>query len=70
MKRVIELATQYDRYGYCRIKALLNQEGCQVNSKRVERIWRRENLKVPHRQPKRHHPTAGPENISPVVVLY
>ncbi len=51
--RIIELATRYGRYGYRRITALLNQEGWKVNHKRVERIWRREGLKVPKKQPKR-----------------
>ncbi len=51
--RVIELATQYGRYGYRRITALLRQEEWQVNHKRVERIWRKEGLKVPKKQPKR-----------------
>jgi len=51
--RVIELATQYGRYGYRRITALLRREGWRVNHKRVERIWRREGLKVPQKQPKR-----------------
>jgi len=51
--RVIELATQYGRYGYRRITALLKQEEWQVNHKKIERIWRREGLKVPHKQPKR-----------------
>jgi transposase InsO family protein len=32
---------------------LLKQAGWAVNRKRVERIWRREGLKVPQRQPKR-----------------
>ena len=32
---------------------LLRQAGWIINDKRVERIWRREGLKVPHRQPKR-----------------
>ena len=32
---------------------LLRNEGWEVNHKRVERIWRREGLKVPSRQPKR-----------------
>ena len=32
---------------------MLRQEGWQVNHKRVERIWRREGLKVPQKQPKR-----------------
>ena len=51
--RVIELATQYGRYGYRRITALLRQEEWQVNHKKVERIWRQEGLKVPKKQPKR-----------------
>ena len=48
-----ELATQYGRYGYRRITALLQREGFRANHKRVERLWRREGLKVPQRQPKR-----------------
>ncbi len=51
--RVIELATQYGRYGYRRITALLRQEEWQVNHKKIERIWRQEGLKVPKKQPKR-----------------
>jgi len=47
------LAGQYGRYGYRRITAMLRAEGWVVNHKRVERIWRREGLKVPRKQPKR-----------------
>ena len=51
---IIALATKYGRYGYRRITALLNNEKhWKVNHKRVERIWRREGLKVPQKQPKR-----------------
>ena len=50
---MIELARQYGRYGYRRIAALLRDAGWQVNDKRVERLWRREGLKVPSRQPKK-----------------
>jgi len=50
---VVELACRYGRYGYRRITALLRQKGWLVNHKRIERIWRREGLKVPQRQPKR-----------------
>jgi len=52
-KAIIDLATEYGRYGYRRVTALLNRQGWQVNHKRVERIWRREGLKVPQKQPKR-----------------
>ena len=50
---IIALAAQYGRYGYRRITALLRAAGWVVNIKRVERIWRREGLKVPQKQPKR-----------------
>jgi transposase InsO family protein len=52
-RRVMELAYCYGRYGYRRITAMLQREGWRVNHKRVERIWRREGLKVPAKQPKR-----------------
>ena len=44
---IIRLASQYGRYGYRRIHALLQIEGWKVNRKRVERLWREEGLKVP-----------------------
>ncbi len=52
-KAILSLATQYGRYGYRRIAALLRRAGWKVNHKRVERIWRREGLRVPRKQPKR-----------------
>ena len=51
--RILDLACRFGRYGYRRITALLRMEGWRVNFKRVERIWRREGLKVPAKQPKR-----------------
>lgn len=50
---LIDLARRYGRYGYRKIAALLRDAGWIVNDKRVERIWRREGLKVPAKQPKR-----------------
>src|SRR5262249_31529740 len=50
---ISELARQYGRYGYRKVAALLRQGGWTINDKRVERIWQREGLKVPHKQPKR-----------------
>ena len=50
---IVALATQYGRYGYRRITAMLRDAGWGVNAKRVERIWRREGLKVPQKQPKK-----------------
>ena len=50
---MIEWARQYGRYGYRRIAAMLRDAGWQLNDKRVERLWRREGLKVPMKQPMR-----------------
>ena len=50
---IVDLARQYGRYGYRKIAELLRRAGWLVNDKRVERIWRREGLKVPARQTKR-----------------
>ena len=49
----MRLATRYGRYGYRRIRRLLLDEGWHVSVKCVCRIWRREGLKVPKKQPKR-----------------
>jgi len=53
VKRIVELAGQYGRYGYRLITGMLRNEGWKVNHKRIERLWRREGLKVPQKQPKR-----------------
>jgi putative transposase len=51
---IIALARQYGCYGYRKIAELLRSTaGWVVNDKRVERIWRREGLKVPQKQPKK-----------------
>jgi transposase InsO family protein len=61
---IIALARQYGRYGYRRIAALLRTAGWAVNKKRVERIWRREGLKVPSRQPKRGRMVSSCEGLN------
>ncbi len=44
---IVEIACQYGRYGYRKIAVLLRSTARWiVNDKRVERIWRREGLKV------------------------
>ena len=46
---IVTIASRYGRYGYRRVTALLHALGWRVDHKRVERIWRREDLKVPER---------------------
>ena len=50
---IVALATEYGRYGYRRITAVLRAAGWTVNVKRVERIWRQEGLKVPSKHRRR-----------------
>jgi len=53
VEQMTDLASRYGRYGYRRITGLLRWLGWRVNHKRIERLWRREGLKVPKKQPKR-----------------
>ena len=47
---IIALASEYGHYGYRRITVKLREAGWQVGTDRVQRIWRREGLKVPQKQ--------------------
>jgi putative transposase len=49
-RNIIALASAYGRYGYRRITALLQAQGWPIGKDRVQRIWRREGLKVPQKQ--------------------
>lgn len=49
---IIALAGQYGRYGYRQVTGLLRNAGWAVGKDRVQRIWRKEGLKVP----KKHQP--------------
>ena len=47
---IVALASEYGRFGYRRITALLQKTGWNVGRDRVQRIWGREALKVPAKQ--------------------
>ncbi len=49
---IVAIAARYGRFGYRRITKLVNDAGWPVGTDRVQRIWRREGLKVP----KKHKP--------------
>ena len=61
--RIVALSWQYPRYGYRRIRAVLEQEGWLVSRKQVQRIRRKEGLKVrpkPQRIPRQGVSTGWP----------
>ncbi len=51
-QRMVTLSRENPRYGYRRIWALLRREGWTVNKKRVQRLWRETDLKVPAKERK------------------
>ena len=53
IKRILELVSEFPRFGYRRITRLLRSEGWRVNAKRIYRLWRQEGLKVPKKTVKR-----------------
>ena len=66
-QRIIVLSWQHPRYGYRRIRALLEQEGWQVSRKQVQRIRRKEGLKVrpkPNKCPRRGGSTGLPKQAT------
>ena len=62
-QRMVALSWQHPRYGYRRIRALLAQEGWSVSRKQVQRVRRKEGLKVrpkPQRIPRQGISTGLP----------
>jgi len=53
IKRIREIAALRVRYGYRRIHILLKREGWRINHKRVYRLYRREDLQMRLKPPRR-----------------
>ena len=53
VRDMLALVRRHPRYGTPRIHRLLVEAGWRVNHKRVERLWRREGLKVPRKTRKK-----------------
>jgi putative transposase len=53
VQRLAAFSRENPRYGYRRVWALLRREGWAINKKRVQRLWREADLKVPAKERKR-----------------
>jgi putative transposase len=53
------LSQRHRRYGTPRMTALLRRQGCHVNHKRIERLWRLEGLPLPRKRPRRERRRLG-----------
>jgi len=52
-EKIIETVTNFGRVGYRMVTNMLRNDGTLINHKRVERIWRKEGLKLPKKQSKK-----------------
>ena len=60
-----ELAAQYPRFGYRRIRVFLERRGMRMSADRAHRIWRRAGLQVPRTRPRRRVATGRPRPLAP-----
>ncbi len=51
--RLHAFSVKHKRWGYRKAWAVLRNEGWDANRKKIQRLWREEGLKVPHRKLKR-----------------
>ena len=58
-----ELAGQYPRYGYRKIRIFLDRRGHAMSPERAYRLWRSAGLQVPRRRPRRRVATARPRPL-------
>jgi putative transposase len=60
-----ELAGQYPRYGYRRVRIFLTRAGHAMSADRAYRLWRQAGLQVPRRRPRRRVATSRPRPLPP-----
>jgi putative transposase len=58
-----DLAAQYPRFGYRRIRVFLERQGLGMSADRAHRIWRRARLQVPRRRPRRRVASSRPRPL-------
>jgi len=58
-----DLAGQYPRYGYRRIRIFLQRAGHVLGVDRTHRLWRQAGLQVPRRRPRRRVATSRPRPL-------
>ncbi len=65
LKRMVELSTQYPRYGYRRIAVFLGSDGHAMSVERAYRLWRRAGLQVPRKRPRKRIAAGRPRPMAP-----
>ena len=60
-----ELSAQYPRYGYRRIRIFLGRDGHSMSVGRAHRLWRKAELQVPRKRPRKRIVTGRPRPNAP-----
>ena len=64
--RMGELARQYPRYGYRRIRIFLARDGHRMSVGRAHRLWRVARLQVPRKRPRKRVASSRPRPLPPL----
>jgi putative transposase len=64
-KRMAELAAQYPRYGYRRVRIFLARDGMAMSVGRAHRLWRKARLQVPRKRPRKRVASGRPRPNAP-----
>ena len=65
LARMGELAREYPRYGYRRIRVFLGRDGHAMSAGRAHRLWRAAGLQVPRKRPRRRVASGRPRPQAP-----
>ena len=65
LARMTELAAQYPRYGYRRVRIFLGRDGHQMSFGRAYRLWKAARLQVPRKRPRKRIATGRPRPQAP-----
>jgi putative transposase len=65
LQRMAELSAQYPRYGYRRVAIFLRRDGYEMSFSRAHRLWRKAQLQVPKKRPRKRISTGRPRPKAP-----
>jgi putative transposase len=65
IERMKELAAQYPRYGYRRIRIFLGRDGHRMSPGRAYRLWQATGLQVPRKRPRKRLAVSRPRPQAP-----
>ena len=63
--RMKELAAQYPRYGYRRVRIFMQRDGHAMGTARAWRLWSSQALQVPKKRPRRRVAASRPRPLAP-----